>query len=111
VAGNRPVLLVPGRLDSALAVWLTIGRFLLDRLSATTEPERQWATAKLTRKVASALGMAELVPVRCRDGKAEPIASGYLPAQAIAQADGWILVPADSEGCPAGREVVVRPLP
>src|SRR4051812_27400707 len=96
VAGNRPVLLVPGRLDSALAVWLTIGRFLLGRLSATTEPERQRATAKLTRKVASALGMAEVVPVRCREGNAEPITSGYLPAQAIAQADGWILVPADS---------------
>ena len=37
---NRPVLLVPGRLDSALAVWLTLGRFLLGRLSATREPER-----------------------------------------------------------------------
>jgi molybdopterin molybdotransferase len=55
--------------------------------------------------------MAEVVPVRCRDGKAEPIASGYLPAQAIAQADGWILVPADSEGYPAGAHVMVRPLP
>jgi molybdopterin molybdotransferase len=110
VTGNRPVLLVPGRLDSALVVWVTIGRFILRRLSATSEADRT-TLAALTRKVASALGMAEVVPVRCRDGKAEPIASGYLPAQAIAQADGWILVPADSEGYPAGADVMVRPLP
>jgi molybdopterin molybdotransferase len=110
VAGSRPVLLVPGRLDSALAVWLTMGRFLLGRLSAASETERTNPVA-LTRKVASALGMAEVVPVRCRDGNAEPLASGYLPAQAITQADGWILVPADSEGYPAGAEVTVRPLP
>jgi molybdopterin biosynthesis enzyme len=110
VAGNRPVLLVPGRLDSALAVWLTLGRFLLGRLSATSEPE-QTAIVTLTRKVASALGIAEVVPVRCRDGRAEPIASGYLSAQALAQADGWILVPPNSEGFPAGAQVVLRPLP
>jgi molybdopterin molybdotransferase len=91
-------------------VWVTIGRFMLRRLSATSEADRT-TLAALTRKVASALGMAEVVPVRCRDGKAEPIASGYLPAQAIAQADGWVLVSADSEGYPAGAEVMVRPLP
>jgi molybdopterin biosynthesis enzyme len=107
---NRPVLLVPGRLDSALAVWLTLGRFLLGRLSATREPERT-TRVTLTRKIASAPGIAEVVPVRCRDGKADPIASGYLPAQALAQADGWILVPAQSEGFPAGAEVTLRPLP
>lgn len=110
LVGNRPVLLVPGRLDSALAVWLTFGRFVLGRLSASREPERT-TPATLTRKIASALGMAEVVPVRCRDAKADPIASGYLPAQALAQADGWILVPAQSEGFPSGAEVVLRPLP
>jgi molybdopterin molybdotransferase len=110
VAAARPVLLVPGRLDSALAVWLTIGRFMLRRLSANSGLERT-TTVALTRKVASALGMAEIVLVRRREGKAEPLASGYLPAQAIAQGDGWILVPADSEGYPAGTEVMVRPLP
>ncbi|HEY1310682.1 MAG TPA: molybdopterin-binding protein, partial [Pseudolabrys sp.] len=30
----RPVLLLPGRLDAALAVWLTVGRRMLDRLAA-----------------------------------------------------------------------------
>jgi molybdopterin biosynthesis enzyme len=104
------VLLVPGRLDAVLAVWLTLGRRLLMRLSACTEEEPA-TTALLARKIASPLGLAEVVPVRCREGKAEPIASGYWPLQAVTQADGWILVPADSEGYPAATEVVVRPWP
>ncbi len=33
--GPRPVLLLPGRLDAALAVWLVVGRRMLERLAAT----------------------------------------------------------------------------
>ena len=44
-----------------------------------------------------------------RAGAVEPIGSGYVPLSALAEADGWILVPADSEGYPPGAEVVVRP--
>jgi molybdopterin molybdotransferase len=51
------------------------------------------------------------VPVRTYDGGAEPIASGYVPLSALAQADGWVFVPADSEGYPPGAEVVIRPWP
>ena len=66
---------------------------------------------RLSRKIASPLGLTEIVPARCRNGKAEPIASGYWPLAAVAQADGWIIVPADSEGYPAGAEVVLNPWP
>jgi molybdopterin molybdotransferase len=107
---EQPVLLIPGRMDAALAAWLVIGRRMLARLSGSTD-EPPAIMAVLARKVASPLGLAEVVPVRCRDGKAEPIASGYWPLQAIAQADGWILVPADSEGYPAGAQVMVRAWP
>jgi molybdopterin biosynthesis enzyme len=111
-AQERPVLLLPGRLDAALAVWLVLGRPMLARLSCAVESAPPLGTrAVLARKVASLLSMTELVPVRCTGQKAEPIASGYWPLQAIAQANGWILVPADSEGYPAGAEVVVRPWP
>ena len=108
--GPRPVLLVPGRLDAALAVWLVIGRHLLARLTGAGTPEPA-TKAPLARKVASTLGLVELVPVRMRDGAAEPIASGYVPLSALAQADGWILVPAASEGYPPGTEVMIRPWP
>jgi molybdopterin biosynthesis enzyme len=108
--GQRPVLLVPGRLDAALAVWLTLGRHLVVRL--TGGPDDLLGTlALLTRKHASPLGLAEVVPVHLSGDQAEPIASGYWPLQAMARANGWILVPGDSEGYPAGAEVVVRALP
>jgi molybdopterin molybdotransferase len=107
---RRPVLLVPGRIDSALAVWLAIGARMLARLTGAPEASMAMA-AILTRKVASPLGLAEVVPVRCNGRNAEPIASGYWPLGSITQADGWILIAPESEGYPAGAEVVVRPLP
>jgi molybdopterin molybdotransferase len=108
--GPRPVLALPGRLDAGLAVWLVIGRRLLARLTGRIDAEPTMKV-KLARKIASPLGFAEVVPVRARDGTAEPIASGYLSLAALAQADGWILVPPDSEGYPAGAEVVIRAWP
>jgi molybdopterin biosynthesis enzyme len=110
IVGARPVLMLPGRLDAAIAVWLVVGRRLLARLSGVAE-EQERNTAVLARKIASPLGMTEVVPVRCRNDQAEPLASGYWPLQAIADANGWIEVPPGSEGYPAGAEVVIRAWP
>ena len=108
--GTRPVLLLPGRMDAALAAWLVVGERLLARLCGSND-ERIHAIATLSRKVTSAVGIAQVIPVR-RDGdKVEPLAGEYWPLQALARADGWILVPADSEGYRAGAAVSVRPLP
>ena len=38
-----------------------------------------------------------MVPVRRVADGAEPLASGYWPAQALTRADGWVLVPPESE--------------
>jgi len=110
IIGARTVLLLPGRFDAALAAWLTLGRHWLKTLSAGGEEDRAFM-AQLARKVTSTIGMAEVVPVRCRGGAAEPLANGYLSHAALARADGWILVPPESEGYPAGAQVAVRPLP
>jgi molybdopterin molybdotransferase len=107
---TRPVLLLPGRIDAALAVWLMLGQRMLARLAGNREQPAA-VSATLTRKVASNLGLAELIPVRVRDGQAEPLGSGYLPLQTLAQSDGWILVPADREGHPAGATVMVGSWP
>jgi molybdopterin molybdotransferase len=109
-AGSQPVLLLPGRIDAALAGWLTIGRRMLAR-RAFRLIEGQPFAAELARKIASPLGLAEVVAVRRRLGRVEPVAQGYLSMQALAHAEGWILIPADSEGHPAGARVVVRPWP
>jgi molybdopterin biosynthesis enzyme len=108
--GARPVLLLPGRIDAALAVWLLLGQRMLARLAGSREVPAA-VSAKLTRKVASNLGLAELIPVRLRDGEAEPLGSGYLPLQTLARSDGWILVPPDREGHPADAGVMVRAWP
>jgi molybdopterin molybdotransferase len=108
--GPRPMLAFPGRLDAALAAWHMLGRHTLSRLAGNAEPPLL-RTAKLTHKVTSQVGMAELVPVRCEGGSTAPIASGYVPLCAMAQANGWLFIKAESEGYPAGHEVMIRPWP
>jgi molybdopterin biosynthesis enzyme len=108
---QRPVLIVPGRLDAALAVWLTLGRRMLARLAGRGDDEEAHTPVVLTRKIASTLGLVEIVPVRRAAEGVEPLASGYLTLQSLARADGYVIVPADSEGFPAGARVDMRPLP
>jgi molybdopterin molybdotransferase len=110
VAGSRPVLLMPGRLDAAIAVWLLIGRPLLARLygGAENAPSEQ---SILTAKIASTVGLTELVLVRRTGDGVAPLATKYLPLATLAQADGWIVIPAASEGLAPGAPVTVRPLP
>jgi molybdopterin biosynthesis enzyme len=108
--GNRPVLLVPGRLDAALAVWLLIGRPLAARLAGGSIDDLP-ITASLRRKVISTIGMTEVIPVSCSDGMAEPLGSGYLSLTALTRSDGWMLVSAASEGFAAGSEVTFNQWP
>jgi molybdopterin biosynthesis enzyme len=108
--GSRPVIILPGRIDAALAVWLVLGRPMLAKLTGAAPPDSN-VTARLTRKFASGLGLTEVVPVRMQAGGAEPIASGYLPLSSLAKSDGWTLIAADSEGYPPGTEVVIRAWP
>jgi len=108
---QRPVLIVPGRLDAALAVWLTLGRRMIARLAGRSDDEEADTPVVLTRKIASTLGLAEIVPVRREADGVEPLASGYLTLQSLARANGYIIVPPDSEGFPPGARVDMRPLP
>ena len=109
-AKGHPVLMLPGRLDAALAVWLTVGHRLLARLAGGNDADSTTALT-LVRKVASSVGLAEFVPVRRNGDTAEPLATKYLPLSALTRADGWILVPAGSEGYPEGATVMMRPWP
>jgi molybdopterin molybdotransferase len=108
--GQRPVLLLPGRIDAALAVWLLLGRHIVAKL-AGGKVEDIPVTLPLCRKVTSSIGMTELIPVRCQNGMAEPVSSGYLSLTALSGSDGWIAIPPDSEGFPAGSQVAVNPWP
>ena len=66
-------------------------------------------TLPLAGKIASAVGRVDYVRVRVRDGHAEPLAvSGASLLSTTTAADGFVLVPRDSEGFPAGHEVTVH---
>jgi molybdopterin molybdotransferase len=110
ITNSRPVLLMPGRLDAAIAVWLLIGQAILARLRGGTE---HLASRKSTLigKITSTVGLTELVLVRQAGDGVEPLASKYLPLATLAQADGWIVIPAASEGLPPGARVTLCPLP
>ncbi|MBP0464055.1 molybdopterin biosynthesis protein [Roseomonas sp. PWR1] len=104
----RPVLLLPGRAEDALAAWVLLLRPLLLDLMGVAAPTP--ATARLARSVASTVGLAELVPLRLGPDGAEPLALGALPAGALAAADGILVVPAASEGYEAGATIPICPL-
>jgi molybdopterin molybdotransferase len=110
MANDRPVLLMPGRIDAVLACWLVLGRPLVDRLSGAQTSDSA-IKANLARKVTSTIGLAEIVPLRRDGSRVEPLTSGFLSLQSLARADGWMLVPAQSEGYPAGSEIEMRLLP
>ncbi len=65
----------------------------------------------LVRKIVSTVGLADVVPVRITAEGAEPLASGHWPMQAIARADGWVMVPPESEGFAAGAQLEMRAFP
>jgi molybdopterin molybdotransferase len=110
-AANRPVLLLPGRLDAAFSAWLMLGRPLLDRLCYAAGSAEVPQTLTLARKVTSTVGLTEVVPVRRNGSQAEPLASRLWPLSAIARADGLIVIPPESEGASAGSAVQVWPWP
>lgn len=114
---SQPVLAMPDRLDAVLAVWLTLGQALSDALSGRRD-DALAITGRLTRKIASTIGMVDVVPVFVDDVAARddtgasvtPLARDHLALSALARAHGWIAVPAMSEGFPAGAPVSVRRL-
>jgi len=108
---QRPVLIVPGRPDAALAAWLTLGCRMVARLAGRGDDGEVHTPVVLTRKIASTLGLVELVPVRRAGEGVEPLASGYLTLQSLTRADGYVMVPAESEGFAAGATVEMRFLP
>jgi molybdopterin biosynthesis enzyme len=104
------VLVVPGRVDAAFAVWVTLGEAIMRGLTGCTR-EAAAVSATLTRKITSTIGMVEVVPVQLRQSQATPLATGYLPLQALAITDGYVVVPAESEGFAEGAAVAVKLMP
>jgi molybdopterin biosynthesis enzyme len=98
-----PVIVLPGAPDQALAAWWTLALPVLDRLSR--RQPRQAVTLPLARKIASSVGIAEIVLLEVNNGAWMPLAIGDLSLETIARADAWLAVPGGAEGFAAGTPV------
>jgi molybdopterin biosynthesis enzyme len=101
--GKTPVIALPGAPDQALAAWWTLALPVLDRLSGRRP--RQALKLPLARKIASGVGIAEIVLLARRQGAWITLATGELSLEAIARAEAWLAVPGGAEGFAAGTPV------
>lgn len=108
--GSRLVFLLPGNPVSALCAY----DFFAGRaIRALGGRSKQWpyraVRGTLTRKISSPVGRLDYARVRVLDdGRIEPLAiAGASVLSSTTRADGFTLVPDDSEGFPAGAEVDV----
>jgi molybdopterin molybdotransferase len=103
-----PVVLLPGEPLACLVAYDMLASRLVRRLAgAETVSPCSTVECELARKIASGLGMTEIVPVALNDGRALPIGVEGGLAGAI-RADGFVVVPDASEGYPAGGRVRVH---
>jgi molybdopterin biosynthesis enzyme len=101
--GKTPVMALPGAPDQALAAWWTLALPVLERLSGLLP--RTPVTLPLLRKIASSVGIAEIVLLEKIDAGWMPLAVGDLSLTTIARSDAWLAVPGGSEGFAAGTPV------
>lgn len=108
--GGTPVLLLPGTPLACLAAYDLLAARVLRRLARLPGawPYRT-RSLPLAGKLSSAIGRLDLCRVRIGERGAEPlaVADGRILATA-ARADGFVVVPPDSEGYGRGTEVVVH---
>lgn len=100
---TTPVVVLPGAPEQAFAAWWTLAVPVLDRLSGRCP--HKTLTLLLARKVASQVGIAEIVLMERKDDAWIALAVGELSLDAIVRAEAWLLVPGGSEGFAAGTPV------
>jgi molybdopterin molybdotransferase len=101
--GKIPVIALPGAPDQALAAWWTLALPVLDWLSGLWP--RQRLILPLQRKIASTVGITEIVLLEQIEDVWMPLSVGDMPLETIARSDAWLAVPAASEGFAAGTPV------
>jgi molybdopterin molybdotransferase len=101
--GATPVIALPGASEDVFAAWCTLALPALDRLSGRRPG--QSLNLPLARKIASGVGVAELVLLERKQTVWTTLAVGQLSLEAIARAEAWLVVPAGSEGFAAGTPV------
>ncbi len=111
---DTPVLGIPGYPVSAYITFTLFAKELIYRFQGLEMPEPESIRARLSRQVASSLGQEEFLRVKV--GKvggnliATPVSRGAGVLMSLVRADGFVRIPAMSEGYGAGTEVSVEML-
>jgi molybdopterin biosynthesis enzyme len=103
-ARSTPVILLPGRIEETLAAWLLLARPALDQLAGFSAP-RPTTVLPLARKISSAPGMVDVALLKRQADRWKPLGVGDISWAALAEADAWLAIPAESEGFAAGEIV------
>jgi molybdopterin molybdotransferase len=98
--GGVPEVCVPPRVDAALAAYVA---FLLPAFDHLAGHQRVPVRLPLAQKIASRVGLAELVLLRAQEGRFEVLAVGDVPLQSLARATHVAFIAAVSEGHAAGE--------
>lgn len=101
--GNVPVIALPGAPDQAFAACWALALPALDRLSG--RQPRKTLKLPLARKIASTVGITEIVLLEREQGAWMTLAVGELSLETIARAEAWLAVPDSAEGFAAGAPV------
>lgn len=107
--GATLVFLLPGNPVSCLCAYdFFAGRAIRLLGGRAAQWPYRLQRARVARKIVSAIGRVDYCRVRLRDGEVEPLAlSGASVLSSTTRADGFVVVPAESEGFGAGAEVDV----
>lgn len=111
---NRPVLGIPGYPVSAYITFNLFAKDPVYRWQGLDTPVPEFIKARLSRQAASSLGKEEFLRVKL--GKvgenliATPVSRGAGVLMSLVRADGFVRIPAMSEGFGAGTEVDVEML-
>jgi len=106
---GRIVFLLPGNPVSCLCAYdFFAGRAIRGLGGRPTDWPYRRVTLPLARKIVSAVGRLDYTRVRIVEGQVEPLAVGGASVlSSTTRADGFVLVPPDSEGHPPGAQVEV----
>jgi molybdopterin molybdotransferase len=106
---GRLVFLLPGNPVSCLCAYdFFAGRAIRALGGRSADWPYRRVTARLSRKLVSVVGRVDYARVRVRHATVEPIAiSGASVLSSVTRADGFVIIPLDSEGFPEGTEVEV----
>ncbi|MBW2467552.1 MAG: molybdopterin biosynthesis protein [Deltaproteobacteria bacterium] len=112
IVNGKPVIGLPGYTVSAVITLNLFVRPLADSLLGTQTPPARFLEATLARPLSSKLGAEEFIRVKLGQVgdsmMATPASRGAGAVMSLVQAEGFLRVPANSEGLAAGETVRIE---